>query len=263
MSLRGLTESEIRQQAEHGDLRPQFNRHAVVTWDLARLNGSLGLDELQRILLNRFFELSRPIADACHEPGLNMRLGDACRFFYLIETLERCGCRQIEDTLLVFLDEFSQLEQRSYDELFLWSIVELSRRNPEHVERFWPMVLTLDLRFRAEPWQRPEDASLVDEPYRLFELLVYFFVVYTRTKAFTGESRMETNIHGFPVHVTDYRRRYPPLATYLRRFVKRLDGDQRTLLMDTIRPMSRQQRRPEIGDAFGVLLRDAERLKNA
>jgi hypothetical protein len=251
VSLRGLTESEIRQQAEHGDLRPQFNRHAVTTWDLTRLNGSLGLDELQRILLNRFFELSRPIADACHEPGLNMRLSDAGRFFYLIETLEHCGCRQIEDTLLVFLDEFSQLEQRSYDELYLWSIVELSRRNPEHVERFWPMVLTLDLRFRADPWQRPEGEPLVDEPYRLFELLVCFFVVYTRALESSGRQRQES-----PYSLI-YRRRYPPLATYLRRFVHQLDNDQRSLLMDTIRPMSRQQRRPEIGDAFGVLLRDA------
>lgn len=262
MSLRGLTDSEIRQQAERGDLRPQFNCHAVVTWDLAQLNGALSLDELQRILLNRFFELSRPIADACHEPGLQMRLGDAVRFFCLIEALERCGCRHIEESLLVFLDEFSQLEQRSYDELFLWSIVELSRRNPEHVERFWPMVLTLDLRFRSEPWQRPEGESLVDEPYRLFELLVYFFVVYTRGIVDTGNFRRFENAEGW-WEERIYRRRFPPLATYLRRFAKQLDSAQLALLMDTIRPMSRQERRPEIGDAYGVLLRDAERLRNA
>ncbi|MBL8797475.1 MAG: hypothetical protein JNM56_26480 [Planctomycetia bacterium] len=261
MSLRGLTNDDIRQQAEQGDLRPQFNRHSVLTWDLTQLNGSLSLDELQRILLNRFFELSRPIANACHEPGLNMRLSDSARFFYLVESLEHCGCRQVEDTLLVLLDEFSQLEQRSYDELYLWSIVELSRRRPEYVERFWPLVLTLDLRFRAEPWQRPENESLVDEPYRLFELLVYYFVIYTRVMGQVGEARLERNRRGFPERVTDYGRRYPPLATYLRRFARQLDEDQMALLLDTLRPMSRQLRRPEIGDAFGVLLRDRERLK--
>lgn len=255
MSLRGLTDDAIRRQAEHGDLRPQFNRHAVLTWDLAQLNGSLSLDELQRILLNRFFELSRPIANACHEPGLNMRLGDSARFFYLVETLERCGCRQVEDTLLVFLDEFSQLEQRSYDELYLWSIVELSRRNPKWVECFWPLVLTLDLRFRADCWQRPENESLVDEPYRLFELLVYYFVIYTRSLENVGAGNGNVGYH------RDCRRRYPPLATYLRRFANELDDIQTALLLDTLRPMSRQLRRPEIGDAFGVLLRDRERLK--
>src|SRR5262249_6031532 len=102
-----------------------------------------GPDEVT-VLHNRFFELSRPIADAFHEPTLDMQVGDPARFFATVEALDRLGYNGVEQSLLVLLDEFAQLEQRSYDELYLWSITELSRRSGDHVEALWPMVLTLD-----------------------------------------------------------------------------------------------------------------------
>lgn len=141
MSIQGLSESEIIEQAERGELRPQFNPRSVVTWPLESGNGYFDAKAVTAALANRFFELARPIADAHREPGLNMRISDAGRFFYLVEALERLGYQGIESMLLVFLDEFSQLEQRSYDELYLWSIVELSRRNPQHIDTFWPSTL--------------------------------------------------------------------------------------------------------------------------
>ena len=38
---------------------------------------------------------------------------DAGPFFYLVETLTRLGCAELEGTLLILLDEFAQLEERS------------------------------------------------------------------------------------------------------------------------------------------------------
>src|SRR4051794_28557638 len=92
-----------------------------------------GPDEIT-VLHNRLFEMSRPIADAFHEPGLDMQVGNPDRFFETVQALDRLGYGGVEQSLLVLLDEFAQLEQRSYDELYLWSIIELSRRNGDQVE---------------------------------------------------------------------------------------------------------------------------------
>src|SRR5262249_31435632 len=189
------------------------------------------------------------------EPGLNMRMGDSGRFFYLVETLQRMGHEGLEGMLRVFLDEFSQLEQRSYDELYLWCIVELSRRSAENVAMFWPMALTLDLRFRAKPWQRPADVELFDQPYRLTELVMYYYELYTIGRVLSGEIR-----EGQPT----YRRRYPSLARCLRRVLPHLSGAEHLLLKQTLGDLAhayQDKRRPAFGDAYGLL--QANKLGNA
>lgn len=237
VSIQGLSESEILEQAERGELRPQLNPRSVVTWPLEARNGHFDAKAVVAALANRFFELARPIADAHREPGLNMRIADAGRFFYLVEALERLGYQGVESMLLVFLDEFSQLEQRSYDELYLWSIVELSRRNPQHIETFWPMALTLDMRFRASSWQRPADLELVDLPYRMTELVMYYYALHTVYRRSNG------------------RPRYDSLATCLRRILRKLSKSEAELMMETLRDLARHQRRPAFGDAHGLLLK--------
>src|SRR5262245_10146826 len=106
-------------EAERGDLRPQFNPNSVGNWQ--PLPGERG--ELEKALLDRFLELARPIADASRGAGPKARLQDAGRFFYLVEALKRLAPDRLQETLRVLLDEFSQLEERSYDELYLWAIV--------------------------------------------------------------------------------------------------------------------------------------------
>jgi hypothetical protein len=104
-------------QAEHGDLRPQLNPLSPV---LARWSEDQAARAiLVPVLLQRFTELARPIGDASRGARPELRLSDAGRFFYLVEALQRSGCRQVEETLLVLLDEFAQLEERSYDELYI------------------------------------------------------------------------------------------------------------------------------------------------
>jgi hypothetical protein len=204
-------------------------------------------------LLNHFFALSRPIADACREPGLDMQLSDPAHFLSIVDALEVLGYDGIEQTLLMFLDEFSQLEQRSYDELYLWSIVELSRRNLDYVDSFWPQALTLDLRFRAASWQR-RTAAVFEQPYRLTELVMFYYVVFTHDPEpdpdlpMEGEGDAEGN--GTPP-----RRGYPPLATCLGRIVSQLSEEQGGLLRESLRELARQERHPAFGDALGLLCR--------
>jgi hypothetical protein len=216
------------------------------------LNGGTGTDELNQ-LLDRLFTLSRPIADGFHEPGLDMQLGDPERFFEIIRGLDRLNYPGIEQTLLMLLDEFAQLEQRSYDELYLWSIVELSRRQGDHVEMLWPMALTLDLRFRAEPWARPNELTLLHRPYRLTELVMYFYVMATHQPEPDGEEiELIEEIAGEPPPPP---RRYPPLATCLRRIRGHLNDEQQALMLNTLRELAQTQRHPAFGDAHGLLLR--------
>jgi hypothetical protein len=77
------------------------------------------------------------------------------------------------------LDEFAQLTEKSYDEVFLWSIVQLSRTDMRFVKSFWPQVIALDLRYRSAPWKRPAGTRLYEQPYRLMDLVFYFYVIYT------------------------------------------------------------------------------------
>jgi hypothetical protein len=200
-------------------------------------------------LLYRF---SRPIANAFQEAQPDMRLQGEHDFFLQAEYLEKDGSEHLEELLLIFLDEFSQLQPRSYDELYLWSIVYLSRAKPEYIDRFWPEVLTLDLRFRAAPWQRPADTLPIEQPYRMTELMLYFFVDRTQPKEeiFAGGE--------LPDYVVEQPemeppRRYPSLATCLRRIFKTLSAEQKALLSETLRELSWEKGRPAFGDAHGVL----------
>jgi hypothetical protein len=286
-----LSESELLLQAQHGDLRPQFDPHAVITWAAPQGDGAFDRQAVLSVLLNRFFELGRPIADACREPGLGMRLGDAGRFCYLIAALEQLGYQRVEENLLVFLDEFAQLELASYDELYLWSIVELSRRHPEHVETFWPMVLTLDLRFRASPWKRPAEISLADlaeHPYRLTELVMYFYVLGTTGRRRTDELAPRSlrlpdemflerfrQARGRDPEPDDWqgvnfrhvmKRRYPSLLTCLRRLLPLLNEEQIALVKDVLWELVRLDRQSRLAnrlegksafsDAHGILQKE-------
>jgi hypothetical protein len=186
--------------------------------------------QIEPILLNRFLPLAKPIADGRSHPRPDMRLDDAGPFFYLVETLERIGGTRLHETLLMFLDEFAQLEQRSYDQLFLWSIVQLSRSEPRSIETFWPLAVALDLRYRPEPWARPVGTTPFEQPYRFIELLFTTYVKYTLQRWLDpGEA---------PPRV---KRRYPSLLTCLKRVTPLLPDDQREVLFDTLREMARHE----------------------
>jgi hypothetical protein len=223
---------ELLRQAERGDLRPQVNPQAIII-QLGRVDQERLRSPVVRALLQRFFELARPIGDASRGGGAELRLQDAGPFFYLVESLQRLGCSELEETLLILLDDFAQLEPRSYDELYLWSIVQLSRSNPVHVDRFWPMVLTLDMRYRSAPWQRPAAVSVAEQPYRLTELLSYYYFLYT--------------VEPKGVRTT------PLLADCVQRVWDRVSNDQREFLAQTLRDLAKSERRPEISDASGLL----------
>ena len=157
-----------------------------------------------------------------------------------METLQLIGAdpQRVEQTLLMILDDFARLDQRSYDELYLWSIVHLGRQNPRHVDTFSPMALALDFRYRSAPWQRERGVPVVDQPYRLCELVCYYYVLYTvKREPRTGD------------------RPYPSLTSCLLRIWKELSGDQQALLGDTLRGLLRSERRPAFGDAYGYLFK--------
>jgi hypothetical protein len=233
---------KARQEAERGDLRPQFNPHSPIVWPTA--NGDLAA--VAPVLFQRFFQLARPIADASTGPGPDMRLQDAGRFFYLVEALRRVSSDQVEETLLMILDDFRQLEPRCYDELYLWSIVQLSRMHRRHVMTFWPLVLTLDLRYRSAPWSRPRGRSLVDLPYRLCELLFYYYFKYTlQQRRGPNHRRAE--------------RQYPTLGSLLEQLAGELSEEQVQLACATLRELSMQDSFL-FGDYCGMLIRRRREL---
>jgi hypothetical protein len=175
---------DLLRQAESGDLRPQVNRRAIIgTLDTVR---SAALSPVVGTLLRRFTALARPIGDASRGTGPELRLQDAGPYFYLVESLQRLGCAEVEQTLLILLDEFAQLEPQSYDELYLWSIVHLSRSDQRHIETFWPMVFALDVRHRAAEWKRPAGVPITEQPYHLTELVFYHYFLYTIDPRWSG-----------------------------------------------------------------------------
>ncbi|MGE3808648.1 MAG: hypothetical protein AB7K24_28615 [Gemmataceae bacterium] len=241
-------------QAEAGDLRPQFNSQALVAWRDLPTN----LAELEPILRDRFFQLARPIADASQGSIADMRLSDAGRFFYLVETLERMGYQKLEETLLMILDEFQQLEPGSYNELYLWSIVELSRTDTKYVHAFWPMVLALDERYRGADWQRAPGVHPVDQPYRLCELVFYYFVISTLhildPRLEDGERQPDP--HAAAWEPGERRRRYPSLGTCLMRLWPGLPVGQREIVGNTLRALRSQQPNLKLyGDAYSMLFK--------
>jgi hypothetical protein len=230
-------------QAEHGDLRPQFNPAGPAAW--AKLPD---LQAIEPVLLDRFFQLSRPIGDASRQSGEDLRLSDAGRFFYLVETLVRLGYDRVEEILLAILDEFAQLDERSYDELYLWSIVYLSRLEPRHVESFWPMVVALDQRYRFADWTRPAGVALVDQPYRLTDLLFYYYVLHTL------ERQPPHSLPGGVVPtLADFRMRYPSLGACLLRIVPLVTDAGRALVRRVLEELMRSAgHRVLYSDAYGL-----------
>ena len=221
-----MDSQSLLQHAEFGDLRPQVNPLAVS----ARLLSAAEGRQVEPLLLNRFLPLGKPIADARAHSRPDMRLDDAGPFFYLVETLERIGGSRLNETLLIFLDEFAQLEQRSYDQLYLWSIVQLSRSEPGSIEVFWPLAIALDLRYRPEPWSRLVGTTPFDQPYRFSELLFTSYVKYTLQRW-----------HDPAESPPRVKRRYPSLLTCLKRVTPLLADDQREFLFDTLREMARHE----------------------
>jgi hypothetical protein len=215
--------------AEHDDLRPQLTLGTAVS---ATQMTSDAAKALTPILVDRFLQLKRPIADASASGGPHMRLQDAGSFFYLIETLKRVGYEDLEQTLCILLDEFAQLDERSYDELYLWCLVELSRTDPRHVDVYWPQVLALDRRYRGGNWYRPEGVHLVEQPYRLTELLFYFYLLYT--------------LQSPP----------PTLGSHLKRLVPYLGAGEIEIARRALEELAAsKQSRPAFGDALGLLPR--------
>lgn len=225
---------DLAHEAERGDLRPQVNATSVLCRSPHELRS------VERVLLDRLFQLSRPIACTPISPTGDRRLSDSGRFFYLVEAIRRAGGAQLDETLLVILDDFLQLTERSYDELYLWSIVELSRRDRRHVEVFWPAVIALDQRFRNDAWERPAHTFLFDQPYRLCELLFYYFAVST-------------------IHLKKANPRVPSLGRCLRLIAPQLTPEQKQLVADTLRQMERGDWRALYGDAFGMLMLERPR----
>jgi hypothetical protein len=178
-------------EAERGDLRPQFNRYAAAArhWELGPW------PELQPILLDRFSQLHRPIADASRAAGPEARLSDIGSFLYLVETLRRLNYPNVEEMLCILLDDFSPHEERSYDELYLWCVVELSRVDGKYVRRFWPEVFGLDANFRGGDWRRDPECHLIDQPYRLTDLVFYYYEINTRAPRQHGGRRPSVGSH--------------------------------------------------------------------
>jgi hypothetical protein len=229
-------------EAERGDLRPQFNPSAVVNWQFLPDE----LAQIEPVLFDRFLDLARPIADGRTASGPEARLQDAGRFFYLIEALKRLGCARLPEILCVLLDEFAQLDERSYDELYLWCLVELSRTDSAHAATYWPQVMALDVRYRGEPWQRPKGVPLVERPYRMTELLFYYYVLYTRTP--------------FLVYRPELRRlgtyRAGSLWDQLKGLAPALRAEQAEITRQALRALSASEpSRPDFGDALGLLNR--------
>jgi hypothetical protein len=220
---------DLVRRAERGDLRPQFNPDSVLR------ESARDLQSVERVLIDRLFQMSRPIAFIPTNPGGAARLSDSARFFYLVEAIRRAGGENLDETLLVILDDFLQLTERSYDELYLWSIVELSRRDPRHVEVFWPAAIALDERFRNETWERPPNTALYQQPYRFCELLFYYFAIST-------------------LHLKKKDRRFPSLGRCIRRITPQLTVEQKLLVGDTLLLMDRDDGRDVYGDAFGMLM---------
>ena len=197
--------------------------------------------DIEPLLLDKLHLYARPIADARANSRADMRLQDPGTFFFTIETFERFDRQRTEETLRTVLDEFIGLDPSAYDELYLWSILHLSRMEPGHVAVFWPLAIALDLRYRSQPWERPPGIAMADQPYRLTELLFYFYVLYT--------------LHREP---GDGNRRYPSLVSCLRRFVEELPDDAHGLVLEVLEGLARAHRRPAFGDALGVLRRAPE-----
>jgi hypothetical protein len=234
-------------EAEHGDLRPQFNPNAPVVVQALPED----LPALEAILLDRFFALSRPIADASAGLRPDLRLSDAGHFFYLIEALHRFRYPRLNETLLIILDEFLNLVERSYDELYLWCLVQLSRTDRQYAQSFWPEVFSLDLRYRNRPWQRPAGVRVYEQPYRFTDLLFYYYVLYSKQFQRIGDLRWDP-VQGWQRHKE--RPASPSLGSLLKGMQPALSAGQLHVIEQALRELAEEDtRRPTYGDALGLL----------
>lgn len=200
--------------------------------------------QIEPEFLRLCYEYSRSIGDASRDTRPGLRLLSAGTFFEAAHMfVTNLDPARLEATLLLLLDDFSRLDEHSYNQMYLWCLVQLARMNPVHVGAFWPLVLDLDLRYRAEPWQRPDGVDIVDQPYRLTELVFYFYVINTLQRTAWEEGATQT------------QRPYASLASSLAAMQRHLSDAQWELMIDTLRELARTQRRPEFGDACGLLLR--------
>jgi hypothetical protein len=260
-------------EAERGELRPQLNPDGVLSALHCGLPG--GSKAVEEALLRRFFELSRPIADASAGPRPGLRLQDAGRFFYLLEAVRRAGHGRTRELLWVLLDRFAELDERCYDELYLWCIVELSRADPAAALVLWPQALLLDLRHRAAPWRRPPGARPVDQPYRLTDLVFYFYVLYTldRRGLSAWEAAERKRLAAIAPHDAWARLRLeqldeaerqacPSLGSSLERLGPSLSAEQLELARRALQELAAAEKRPTFRDALG-LLSDQRRRRRA
>ncbi|MFN3730534.1 MAG: hypothetical protein ACK4XJ_12635 [Fimbriimonadaceae bacterium] len=212
------------------DFRPQVNPALLAAWRIAADQ----LSTFEPVLVDGLFRLARPIPDPRDPSRAPAPLQDAGQFFYLFELLRRCHPEGWQDTVRVLLDDFCRLDEQAYQDVFLWGIVELSRFDVRHVEMFWPMVLDLDLTYRAAPWPRPAGVRLTEQPYRMLELLFYFYVLYTRSR---GAGR------------------FLSLGTCLLRVAERWSAEQLDLARQVLVDLFQQSHRPIYRDAYGLLRR--------
>lgn len=239
--------SSALEEAARGDLRPQFNTRSLLSCRELPADRAA----FEAVLRQRFVEFSRPIADASVAVTADMRLREAGSFFYLVESLQRLGYAQLDDTLLMLLDEFLELEPSAYNELYLWSIVQLSRSHRRHVETFWPMAIALDQRYRCEPWTRPAGTAIVDQPYRFTELLFYFYALYTLHQDGISVPMLSLSTH----------KRYSSLGFCLMGVAPRLSLAQLDFVADVLTQLEQQEGRVAFGDAHGLIEKTKAEIK--
>jgi hypothetical protein len=230
-------------EAEFGDLRPQFNPNAPLVSQVLPEE----LSTLETILLDRFFALARPIADASTSQAPDLRLSDAGRFFYLIETLKRFRYPRLNETLQIILDEFLNLDERSYDELYLWCLVQLSLTDQQYAQAFWPHVFSLDLRYRNRPWQRPSGVHAYEAPYRLTDLLFYYYILYAKQRQLR---HTYDRVQGWRYQE---RPASPSVGAILLALKPALSAGQLLVIDRALGELAAQDRRPTYHDARGML----------
>jgi hypothetical protein len=194
--------------------------------------------EVGPVLTDRLLRLARPIADGSEGSGPHLRLQDSAQFFYAIEALKRLGDARLPETLCMILDPFTELQESAYDELYLWCLVELSRTDPRYVDTYWPLVLTLDLTRRPGPWRRPKGVQAYERPYRMSELLFYYYVINT------------LQMTAWPMPP---RHRFETLGSHLQRLRPHLDSGQLGAARSSLTELVAAQGRPAFGDALGLL----------
>lgn len=234
---------DLKFQAECGDLRPQFNPRSVALSHFLATHRK----EIEPILVDRFFQLSRPIADSSKGERPENCLGDIGAFFSLLDALKRIPFEGLPDLLRVLLDGFCALEANAYDELYLWCITQLSRTNLEFVKLYWPLALQLDAIHRAEPWTRPHGEKPFAQPYAFSELLFYYYALHP----FQVRQRRPRNYLDDVLTVS--------LGECMQQLAPSLSPAQAAIAKRSLEMLRRYGNRPGFSDALGMFNRHAPR----